>query len=348
MNTVLAGPTNSGRKGTAKGVVRGAFDLVDPGWWSDRCTGGLSSGEGLIQAVAGAEKRLLAVEEEFASVFACKGRDGSTLSHVIRQAFDNEDLNTRTVDPRRATGAHVSIVGHITPEELKTVLKSVDTVNGFGNRFMWFLTQSPKRIPLPDPIPGAVFDGLVPTLKLLKSVGDAGRTRTVPLDAAAKRLWVGDLYDRLREDAPGHGGQMASRGLTFVMRTALIYALTDVTGTPVVVSGVRVETADLGSVVVRVPHLRAALAVWDYAEESALRLFAGPTDRTTADVVLALLRRHGPLTTTELNGRLGSEHRTGLSGVLAGLKEDGLVRSTPVGHGGPGRPGRRWEAAGAG
>ena len=46
-------------------------------------------------------------------------RDGNTLSVVIREAWDTGGLHTLTKnDPITATDAHISIIGHITIEEL--------------------------------------------------------------------------------------------------------------------------------------------------------------------------------------------------------------------------------------
>ncbi len=46
-------------------------------------------------------------------------REGNTLSAIIRQAWDTGNLQVKTRNnPNRATGAHISIIGHITKDEL--------------------------------------------------------------------------------------------------------------------------------------------------------------------------------------------------------------------------------------
>src|SRR5262249_50049153 len=101
---VLVGETSKSRKGSAWAQVRRLFkfDLV----WDPRCIQtGLSSGEGLIYVVRdpGSEgeksgdgecedigpldTRLLVMESEFASPLRMMGRDGNTLSPVLRQAW---------------------------------------------------------------------------------------------------------------------------------------------------------------------------------------------------------------------------------------------------------------------
>ena len=134
---VLVGRTGRGRKGSSESQVRKALERVDPAWASDCRATGLSSGEGLIWSVrdritkinkAGDEavvdagvddKRLYVVEPEFSSTLKVAGREGNTLSPVIRQAWDTGTLRTMTKNsPARATNAHISIIGHITQTEL--------------------------------------------------------------------------------------------------------------------------------------------------------------------------------------------------------------------------------------
>jgi hypothetical protein len=101
---VLVRETAGGRKGTSHGHIRRAFETVDPQWGSTRILTGLSSGEGLIFAVRDpqqingqsdpgiADKRLLVIETEFAGALRIMSRDGNTLSHQIRQAWDGGKL----------------------------------------------------------------------------------------------------------------------------------------------------------------------------------------------------------------------------------------------------------------
>src|SRR5262249_20157432 len=144
---VLVGNTAKARKGTSWGRIRQLFDLI-PDVWSQQCVhSGLSSGEGVICAVRDAtsdhdsgvsDKRLMVVESEFANVLRVIGREGNTLSRVIRDAWDRGSLATMTKNsPAKATGAHISIIGHITAEELKRYLPRTEMANGFANRFIF-------------------------------------------------------------------------------------------------------------------------------------------------------------------------------------------------------------------
>jgi hypothetical protein len=121
---VMVGATSKGRKGTAWGRIRRYFGLADRDWTEHRILGGLSSDEGLIWAVrdpiskqekaphrkasdplqyeqvvvdAGVtDKRLLALEPEFASVLRRIDQDGNSLSALMRLAWDTGRLSTLT------------------------------------------------------------------------------------------------------------------------------------------------------------------------------------------------------------------------------------------------------------
>lgn len=143
--TVLCGTSSKARKGSSWHFVRRLFDLADPEWTQERVQSGLSSGEGVAYAVrdatirrepvrergrivdyqevetdAGvADKRLLLLETEFASVLKVLTREGNTLSALMRQAWDSDELRTLTkTSPTKASGAHITVVAHITIEEL--------------------------------------------------------------------------------------------------------------------------------------------------------------------------------------------------------------------------------------
>ena len=113
--------------------------------------------------------------------------------------------------PARATDAHISIVGHITADELARRLDATDMANGFGNRFPWVSVSRSKL--LPD---GGRFDvtghsELIDALTAaIKYGGEAGYT---PRDDEAARLWQ-KAYPKLTRDRPGVAGDTGtSNGL---------------------------------------------------------------------------------------------------------------------------------------
>ena len=95
-----------------------------------------------------ADKRLLVYEPEFANVLKQTERQGNTLSAILRNAWDGRDLRSMTKNsPARATGAHVSLIGHITADELRRYLTQTETANGFGNRHLWICADRSKMLP---------------------------------------------------------------------------------------------------------------------------------------------------------------------------------------------------------
>jgi hypothetical protein len=50
-------------------------------------------------------------------------------------------------DPNIATDAHISIVGHITDDELLRELDRASMANGFANRFLFACTKRSKLLP---------------------------------------------------------------------------------------------------------------------------------------------------------------------------------------------------------
>jgi len=95
------------------------------------------------------DKRLWATESEFGGMLKVMTREGNTLSSLTRDAWDKGQLGTLTRNcPLRASGAHISIVGHITAGELSRYLSATDAVNGFANRFLWVAVRRSKLLPL--------------------------------------------------------------------------------------------------------------------------------------------------------------------------------------------------------
>ena len=199
VNTILVGPTSTGRKGTALAPVDELMGIVDAKFWQTQRVGGLSTGEGLVTKVADrciqnehcnkvifAEKRLYVVEEEFSKVLAQLRREGNILSQVLRESYDSGNLSVMTrKEPLQAFGAHIAITGHITPEELLDRFNHIEMANGFGNRFLWFAVKSDKMLPRCQPIPEDLY---VDFLECVRDVSNhpAGY---IPLADASVEKW---------------------------------------------------------------------------------------------------------------------------------------------------------------
>ena len=160
--------------------------------------GGLSSGEGLIAAVSDGsgdgdegvtDKRLMIVEPEWARVLESAGRDGNTLSAVIREAWDSGRLRVMTRrDPLVATGSHISILGHITLEELTRRLTEVESANGYANRHLFVCVRRSKLLPSGGRLDPEEFGRLGRLCR--KALDRARPVSFVRRTAAAEELWT--------------------------------------------------------------------------------------------------------------------------------------------------------------
>jgi hypothetical protein len=93
--------------------------------------------EGEEELIPGVDdKRMLICEEEFARLLGVGIRKGNPLSAVVREAFDSPKVlsSMSKTDACHATGAHVSLLAHVTPMEMLATLKKVEVGNGFVNR----------------------------------------------------------------------------------------------------------------------------------------------------------------------------------------------------------------------
>jgi hypothetical protein len=105
-----------------------------------------------------------------------------------------------------------------------------------------------------------------------------------------------------------------------------------------------------GNIIGRTPYYlveAAALAVWEYCEASAVRIFGDLLGDPVADEIILALRQAGSdgMTRTairDLFGRNQSADRIG--GALALLLTQGLARMEERPTGGPGRPTQVWFA----
>jgi hypothetical protein len=350
-NAVMVGRTAKGRKGTALEEIKQLFKHGSPLYVSNNIASGLSSGEGLIFHVRDpiekqepvreqgratgeyqtvvtdpgvTDKRLLAIEPEFASVLRVATRDGSTLSTMLRQAWDSGDLRVLTRhSPLRATGAHISVIGHITKEELVRTLDRTDAANGFANRFLWFAVRKSKELPDGGRVPWEALKALGERLEAAtihgREVGEPHR------DATAAAYWR-EVYSELCAERDGMLGLVTSRAEAQVVRLSLIYALLDCSGC------------------IRRQHIESAMAVWRYCEASAAWIFGAALGNPTADATLAALREAPDgLTRTQIRDLFTGHRSSGeIGAALNDLAERGLARCEKIPTGG--RSVERWYA----
>ena len=238
---------------------------------SDCVSYGLSSGEGLIERVADdpikdvptnepnhkppimmlvpRTKRLLCIETEFARPISCMKREGNTLGSILRVAWDGKTLEvmTRGKSAAKASNAYISIIAHITPDELsKLFAKATYDRDGFANRFLWCYVTSSRD--LPD---GGNIEVLSPFVERIRTViANASNVGMMPLSADAETL-RSSVYSTLKRSKT----KVTERARPQVLRLAMAIALFD------------------SNLTIELRHLKAALAVWNYCEQSAGMIF---------------------------------------------------------------------------
>jgi len=317
------GETGRARKGTSLGLVKTCFARVEPGgaaFIEEHIRSGISSGEGIVHLVRDIppadptteilvrDKRLVFLQPELAALFAMMMRQGNTVSARLREAWDGQRLdNDNKNSAEHSTGHHIGLVAHITRDELLRLLPATESSNGFANRILWYLVTRSKYLPEGGDLSQVDFAQLTPKLKAAIDFGK--KERLVTRDAAAKQLWA-DEYRRLSDGQPGLLGAITARAEAITMRLSLLYALLD-----------RSDT-------IRIEHLRAALAVWRYAEESARYIFGDALGDPTADELLSGLRRYPEgLTRAQISEALFSKNTksTEISRALGVLLKADLI-----------------------
>lgn len=118
---------------------------------------------------------------------------------------------------------------------------------------------------------------------------------------------------------------MAGRAEPQVIRLSLIYALLD------------------QSAVVRVDHIRAAMAVWRYYVASAWVIFDGVGGNPVDETIMAAVRK-GPLKTSDIHLLFSNHQKDGaIKAALQRLVDSGLIRMERQKTGG--RPAEVWMLA---
>jgi phage/plasmid primase-like uncharacterized protein len=308
---VHVGRSSRGRKGTAKKLIyriHNALQAINGLLVPQVHSGGLSTREGLALMIhdgyrdgknevpAIEDKRLLVVESEFSNVLHQSKRDGNTLSGALRDAWDGTSIKPAVKTcPVWASDPHISIIGDITPSELRELMHKRELTNGFANRFIFFWAEGDKVVPFPQPTPMCVVEALAD--RVAQVLRFAGADRPVDTDVMCmefspeavslyERLYRGELRDR---SAGEHITGLLVRRAPVLLRLAMLFALTDQTR------------------VITVEHINAAMAWVRYWVDSVKFIFQSAVDEAgataTTDMtqrIVTYLAAHGQATRTEL------------------------------------------------
>jgi len=317
---VVVGDTSKARKGTSFAQVRRIFVAADKRFAAERILGGFGSGEALVDAISdGEDHRLLVVEPEWARILSVGRREGSTLSPLLRQAWDGDRLAVRSRGKGvvAAEGAHISVIGHVTVEELRAKLVDTEVANGFANRHLFVLAKRSKLLPTGGNLDDAAVDELA--RKTRKALEEARKLKVMQRTPAAEALWD-RLYRKMAEDEPGGLlGSVIARDAAQVLRLSVLYALCD------------------ASASIDTDHVLAAFAVWSYCRASAAFIFGDSLGNPLADKLLLALKDAGPegLSGRQLDRAVGGHaSKPELDAARDALTRRGLTTTHTVESGG--------------
>lgn len=322
---LTVGKSAVGRKGTTTNAVLEVIERVQPGFKA-RILSGLSTGQGLITALmkhkpkdndddSSPEDEAEAIPEaiaaavmveisEFSELLAVMKREENTLTAVLRNAWDGKTLAVLTrKQPLKVQNVSIAQVAHITVKELLAKLTSTDRANGFANRYLFVWSERVKLLPKGDMSHLNYSDVVV---KLHKAIEDARSRGEVKRDEDAEELWA-EEYKRLTARGDLMIDALLSRADAHVVRLSLLYALLD------------------SSRMIRVQHLRAALAFWDYCEASVRFVFDIP-DAIDEKILRKL--ENSPLTTNEIRREVFGDNKNSewVAERMTALEEKGRVR----------------------
>ena len=293
---VIVGNSAKARKGTSWNLVSSLMREVDLTYSQKRIISGLGSGEAIIgklrpnqEQLANDDPRLLISGGEFSQILSVMKREGSTLSAVVRNAWDNHPLENHTkVESISIPNHHISIISHITRDELTRQMNGQELYNGFANRFLFFWSQRSKSLPFPKEVSPDVFakHGYLIRDRVNRLKSD--KAEGFGLSPSATSKWS-EVYNFLSRDRYGLLGAVLSRAEAQVLRMALVYAVLDES-----------RWIDL-------PHLEAALALWDYAEQSAEVIFNKESDKGSNEAkIRRLLSLSNRVSRTDVSGYLNN------------------------------------------
>jgi hypothetical protein len=150
------------------------------------------------------------------------------------------------------------------------------------------------------------------------------------LDQDARECWE-SVYPALTADREGLVGELVARAAPMAIRLALVYAILD------------------GSTTIRSSHLRAALAVVDYGEQTARHVFGDSVGDALADALRSALKAASSRGLTREQIRSDVLHRNvsaqRITAALETLERLGLAVQTTEETGG--RRATRWRSADA-
>jgi hypothetical protein len=345
---ILVGATGNGRKGTSWKQIRRILELIDTAWVKNNVMGGLGSGEVIVDKISDTntekfqafslqapppvnvarninDKRLMIQEEEFSSLLKVGARDGSIISQTLRKAWDSEKIeNQNKKNPLWCEKPHISLIGHITKEELVKYFSRTEAASGFGNRFLFFEVKQSKRLPHGGDIQTVNFDSEIQYLK--KVIDFAKQNYTLKESAESHHAWE-KIYEQVTKERHGLLAAMCNRSAPIIRRLSLIYATLDCSRT------------------IEVSHTLSALALWAKSESSVERIFKNYLSDPIADDIFDFISENeSGVTRTQIRNHFKrNARRNDIQMGLDSLEEAKLISKEIIQPGAKGgKPTEKW------
>lgn len=306
LSLLIVGDTSSARKGTGLSVARDVFSIVDPDFHRFEVPG-MASGEGLVNHFTrnSGEPRAMLVESEFGRVLTIMAREGSTVSSILRNAWDGVPMGSvRSQSGSIITNHHVTMLGQITRSELRRKLTDDDAANGFANRMLFVAVRRVRLVPFPAS-PRHIIEPHA--MRLRGIVAGASLRGELVWDKEARQGWEEFYIRSASEVRVGLLGAVTARHEPQVARLSLLYALAD-------------ESEHVG-----LRHLEAAIAFADYARRSAALALGDSTGNPDADQLRGILRLEGEVAWDEAKRELGIRKASEMDAVVKLLRDLGVA-----------------------
>lgn len=297
----VVGDTALARKGTSLQDAMAPYRAEDVDletYVTQRIRGGISSGEGIINHVADTpgfiDGRLMIPIQEFHRLMAVVNRTDSTLSSILREAYDGGTLavTTRT-NPLVATRGHVSMIIHTTEAEFGQCVKPIDFLNGLLNRIVYVNARSEKVLPNPGRVNPDELERLSQHLLRCREWAENGEDgRELYWSEEAAQLWT-EFYAASRQTTSDEmGDAILVRAPVHVIKFAMRHAALDM------------------SEAIQRRHLECAIAIWNHCMSAAKRLAAGQNPYSDdRERVRSAIADSGAMTKTEVM-KLFNNHKS--------------------------------------
>ena len=342
------GDSSTARKGQGSDEVNAFLSLFANDWLENCNPSGFGSGQGIIYQIRDdvtfqtpvkskgvvtgyrdvtkkgvADKRLCLREDELSGLFKLAAKSEDKTDELIRRAWDGKKLSNLVAGKTEIGESNslvcrepmISIVGYTTPSLAKSTLVAGADTSGFGNRFLWCHIRRLQLAPFGGPDIDWGSEMLTHKnqtvsfpIYFYNMVKEAQKNRLIPLATSARKFYQ-NLYDRVERPRRGFVARMTSRGAPHIRRLATILCL--------------VDSEDA----VRVEHLKAAEAIWNYCVESTRYIFVGYTQEQAS--VLRLARSKDIISLTDVHD-LFDRHKTAdwIKAQLRGLVVDGYLTTS--------------------